>query len=236
MSETKKSIYKVGMWASLLIGVMYIVVGILLPLDPAERYRGEEFYHQISINGTIPMTWRLLFTIIGILTVFWITAANVMVDGKEGKLVGLYKNFIILGYAGAIMSSLEWYRELFLMQNYMATYAGSEYAYQISCQFASVGIDPNFIWKFGGLGLWYFLNCFLLQKNKMCSKAGNRIGMIAGLSLIASMIFAMTDTIVYFPNGMQMTVMQMTALLGGVLGGIYHIIMFFNMHKELKNS
>lgn len=223
---------KVGMYMSLIIGLLYIFIGILLPADPAERYRGEEFFRQIAEHGTIPHTWRMMFTVIGILTVFWVASMSTIIEKKVKKYSGFYKGVMVIGYAGAAVSAMEWYRELFLMKNYMVSYADADDVYQLICQLSSVGVDPNFIWKFGGLGMWYFLSCLMVQREHIFSKAVNCLGIIAGLDLVASMIFAMTDTIVYFPNGMQMTVMQMTALLGGVLGGIYHICMFFELKKS----
>ena len=62
----------------------------------------------------------------------------------------------------------------------------------------------------------------------------NKLGIFVGLDLMVTMVFGITDTIIYFSWG-QLTIMQITALLGGILGAVYHVWMFFVM-KKVKNQ
>ena len=75
MKTKKMSMYNTGRWISLIIGILYIGIGILLPIDPAEKYRGTEFYEQIAAHPLIPSLWRYIFVAIGFLSLGWISSA-----------------------------------------------------------------------------------------------------------------------------------------------------------------
>ncbi|WP_151732831.1 hypothetical protein [Paenibacillus tengchongensis] len=226
----KMSIYTGGMWVSLIIGLLYTGIGILMPLDPAEKYRGTEFYEQIAAHPFIPHFWRYIFVVIGFLSLYWINAAVTVVRTKSYKWEGLYRWVTILGYGGAAMLCIEWMREIFIMK-VMTLYSSGNEMYRTALEVAAFPVDPDFLWMFGGFGLWYLVTSLLAKDSGIFSRKLNILGIIVGLDLVLTMVFAMTDTIIYFDGG-QMTVMQITALLGGIAGAVYHIWMFFDMKKN----
>ncbi len=230
--EKMLSIGNFGAGASLIIGILYLAIGILLPIDPAEKYRGTEFYNQIAAHPFIPHLWRYIFVIVGFLTLIWITTAITYVREKSYEWEGFYRWVSIIGYIGCIMTVVEWMRELFAMKVMTLWSTGNE-MYRIACEVAAMPVDPDFVWKFGGLGLWYLVTCLLAQRCKVFTKGSNILGMVIGIDLILTMVFGMADTIIYMGDT-QMTVMQITALLGGILGAIYHIRMFFVVRKVIK--
>ena len=224
-----------GMWASLVIGVMYLGIGVLLPLDPAEKYRGQEYLIQLAAHPVIPRLWRYMFVIVAFLTILWISTADTVLRKKSSEAEGLYRWVRILGYGAAVVSAIQWYKEIYMfrfMTNY--TYDSTTSMYRDLLSIIGTGIDPDYVWMFGALGLWYFAVSALAQKNGVFGTAGNAFGILSGVALLVTMIFAMTDTMIYFPNGQQMAVMQITALLGGVFGAVYHILMFFDIKKIMK--
>lgn len=230
ITAKKMSLYTSGMWVSLLIGLLYMGIGILMPIDPAEKYRGTEFYEQIAAHPFIPHLWRYIFVAIGFLSIYWISTAVSTVRSKSYEWEGFYKWVTIVGYGGAGLLSLEWMREIFIMK-VMTLYSTGNEMYRVALEVAAFPLDPDFIWMFGGFGLWYLVTSLLGKRNQVFSSKLNILGIIVGLDLIITMVFAMTDTIIYFDGG-QMTVMQITALLGGIMGAVYHIWMFFDMRKN----
>ncbi len=232
--KTKKmSMYNTGRWISLLIGILYIGIGILLPIDPAEKYRGTEFYEQIAAHPLIPHMWRYIFVAIGFLSISWISSAISYVRTKSYEWEGLYQWACVLGYGGAIMLCLEWMREVFIMK-VMTLYSTGNEMYRVACEVAAFPLDPDFLWMFGGFGFWYFITSLLALRNNMFQPKINKLGIFVGIDLMLTMFFGITDTIVYFSWG-QLTIMQITALLGGILGAVYHVRMFFVM-KKVKNQ
>ncbi|WP_379129627.1 hypothetical protein [Paenibacillus sp. sgz500958] len=230
LKAKKMSIYTSGMWVSLFIGLLYTGIGILMPIDPAERYRGTEFYEQIAAHPFIPHLWRYIFVVIGFLSLYWISTAVTIVRTKSYEWEGFYKWVNLLGYGGAVMLCIEWMREIFIMK-VMTLYSNGDEMHRVALEVAAFPVDPDFIWMFGGFGLWYLVTSLLARRNQVFSSKINILGIVVGIDLILTMVFAMTDTIIYFENG-QMTVMQITALLGGIMGAVYHIWMFFDMRKN----
>ncbi|WP_346836054.1 hypothetical protein [Paenibacillus polymyxa] len=231
--EKKRSVCLWGVWASLIIGVFYLGIGVLMIFDPAERYRGYEYFIQLVHYPVIPLIWRSMFVVVAFMTIFWITALDKLLREKSHEVEGLYKWVLFLGYAATVVNAIQWYKEIFLFRT-LEGYEDTSVLYKQIFQATSYGMDPDFIWMFGALGAWYLVSSILAQKNKLFNKAGNVLGMLCGFSLVLTMIFAITDTIINFGNGHQMAVMQFTSMLGGVSGALYHINMFFVVGKGIK--
>ena len=231
--KQKASIVRVGKIVSLIIGILYLGVGVLMIFDPAEKYRGEEYLNQLYLNPIIPQTWRYMFVVIAFLTIFWISAMDIIIREKNKELEGLYRGFKIMAYASAIISSIQWYKELY-QWHYLENFLQQPEYYKVLIPIIGTGIDPDYIWMFGVFGLWYFFVSILAQRQKLFSFGINLLGILSGVALLLTMIFAILDTIVYFPNGNQMAVMQFTSLFGGVCGAIYHILAFVYLQKRSK--
>ncbi len=229
----RRSIINWGMWASLVIGVFYFVIGVLMIFDPAEKYRGEEYLNQLYLHPVIPHIWRYMFVVIAFITILWITAADVIIRRKSHKLEGLYNWVKIMGYSASVISAIQWYKEIF-QWNYIENFTNQPEIYKSLILIIGIGIDPDYLWMFGALGAWYLVSSILAQGCNLFSKTTNVFGILSGVALLLTMIFAMTDIIVYFPDGSQMAVMQFTALMGGVSGAIYHILAFFAIKKNKK--
>jgi hypothetical protein len=232
-SQKKRSLCVWGMWASLVIGVFYLAIGVMMPFDSAERYRGYEYFIQLIHHPVIPLIWRTMFVIVAFMTIFWISAADTLLREKSQEAEGLYRWVLFLGYVAAVVSAIQWYKEIFLFRT-LNGYENSSELYKQIYQATSYGIDPKFIWMFGALGAWYLVSSILAQRNNVFNKSGNIFGILSGIALILTMIFAMTDAIIHFGNGQQMAVMQFTSLFGGICGAIYHIIMFFVVKKDIQ--
>jgi hypothetical protein len=233
--EVKKnsSIISWGMWASLVIGVLYFAIGVLMVFDPAEKYRGVEYLNQLYRHPVIPHIWRYMFVIVAFLTILWISAADVIIRNKSHEAEGLYRWVKIMGYAAAVISAIQWYKEIY-QWHFLENWISQSQEYISLIQAIGVGIDPDYLWMFGALGAWYLVSSILAKKHKIFNKKINVFGILSGVALLLTMIFAMTDIIVKFPDGSQMAVMQFTSLLGGVSGAFYHVFAFAAIRKNKK--
>jgi hypothetical protein len=233
--ELKKqnSIINWGMWASLVIGVLYFAIGILMIIDPAEKYRGVEYLNQLYKHPLTPHLWRYAFVIVAFITILWITAADVIIRKKSHEAEGLYNWVKIMGYAAAIISAIQWYKEIY-QWHFLENWLSQSEVYISLISAIGVGLDPDYLWMFGALGAWYLVSSILAQKHQIFNKKINVFGILSGVALLLTMIFAMTDLIVKFPDGSQMAVMQFTALMGGVCGAFYHVFAFSCIRKNKK--
>ena len=235
MDKKTKSILNFGRVASLIIGCGYLVIGVLMIFDPAERYRGDEYLNQFYLHPFIPLTWRSIFVLVAFLTIMWITATDKMVRNKSDECEGIYSWIKILGYASAVISAIQWYKELY-QWHYLENYMERPEYYRTLIPIIGTGIDPDYIWMFGALGIWYLFTSVLAGKHKVFGRAMMIFGVLSGVALLLTMFFAITDILIYFPNGNQMAVMQFTSLMGGVCGAIYHLIGFKEVGKVLKSK
>ena len=231
----KRSIYVFAAYCSVFIAMFYLVFGILVPLDPAEAHRGAEFYENMRAHPTIPMTWRIFFVIIGFLTIPCITGLSMLVREKIQKWAGLFLFVLILGYGGAILTSIEWMREYFTIKMMVSFFPQADPMYDKAIEVASLPADPDFLWKFGGLGLWYGLISYFGLKTKQLSKTASIFGILSFVCLITAMIFGMTDTLLKFENGVELAVMQIPAAIGGAIGApVFHIWAARDLFKRAK--
>jgi vacuolar-type H+-ATPase subunit I/STV1 len=232
--KKKSSIISWGMWASLIIGVFYFAIGVLMIFDPAEKYRGMEYLRQLYNHPLIPHIWRYMFVIVAFITILWISAADIIIRKKSDEVEGLYKWVKLLGYAAAIISAIQWYKETF-QWHFLENFLTQNTVYTSLISAIGTGIDPDYVWMFGALGTWYLVSSILAKRHQIFNKKINVFGILSGVALIITMIFAMTDTIVKFPDGSQMAVMQFTSLIGGVSGGFYHVFAFFCIRKNKQD-
>ncbi len=229
--KKEQSVITWGRWASLIIGICYFGIGVLMIFDPAEKYRGEEYMNQLYLNPLIPHIWRYMFVLVAFITILWISGADVVIRRKSHEWEGLYLWVKIMGYGAAIVSAIQWYKEIY-QWNYIENYTEQSDIYKTLIPIIGTGIDPDYLWMFGALGAWYLVSSCLAMKNGIFNKTINIFGILSGVFLLLTMYFAMTDILVYFPNGNQMAVMQFTSMGGGVCGAFYHVIAFFNLKNQ----
>ncbi|NJO91057.1 MAG: hypothetical protein HC831_20395 [Chloroflexia bacterium] len=183
------------------------------------------------------MTWRIFFVINGFLTIPCITALSLLIREKSRQWTGLFFFVLILGYGGAILTCIEWMREYFTIKMMVSFFPQGDRMYDVATEVAALPADPDFVWKFGGLGLWYILISYLGRKNRQLSKTAYAFGLLGGVCLILAMIFGMTDTLIKFDNGMELAVMQIPAAIGGAIGApVFHFLAAKALFRRAKRT
>ncbi|MFD2877088.1 hypothetical protein ACFTAO_15590 [Paenibacillus rhizoplanae] len=79
-------------------------------------------------------------------------------------------------------------RNFFIMK-VMTLYSTGNEMYRVALEVAAFPLDPDFIWMFGGFGLWYLVTSLLAKRNQVFSSKLNILGIIVGLDLIITMVF-----------------------------------------------
>ncbi len=233
MSNTaKSSIYQWGAVLSILMAVGFFAVGILVGMDPVERYRGDKFYEVLVANPTIAMTWRPIFAIVGFLGIGVISALFVLVQPNNDKWEGALRWSTLLGYAGSVLLALEWMKEYFGMKIYMQLIQQGRSLPMETLYMVSLPIDADFLWKFGGLGSWYVVVNLLGMRTNVISKGAGWLGVSTGACLLLAMLFGITDTLLTI-GGTQIAALQIpSAIGGGLIGPIFHIWIGIALFKE----
>ena len=225
MNETQlKSIYRFGGWISLVVAVGFFLVGVLVAIDPAERLRGDAIFKAFAEQPTIPLTWRYIFVVIGILSVAVINALSRYIrrPGDE-HWEGVVQFCTITALAGTILSALDWMREIIGISLLAEAHVtGNLVAITALKMDSHLSFDPNFIWKFGLLGLFYFLISLLAWHNRSLPRGLAVWGIVTGFLLNLAMVFGMTDTVIPIGQG-QIAAMQIPAAIGGsICGPVFH--------------
>jgi hypothetical protein len=236
-SQTQ-SIYNFGMICSWIVGLAYVAIAILLVLDPAEANVDNltAFYQTLREKPLIPFAWRLVFVGVGFLTIPCITAISKLVRTKSTEWEGFYQWTLVLGYVGTIMSAIEWMREYFAIKAMIYFFHQADKMYKIATEVAAMPIDPDFLWKFGGLGLWYFAVSLLAYRKAVVSKWLGVFGMFVGGTLILAMVGGIFDSMVNL-GSVKISLQQFAGFIAGMFfAPVFHIGMAFTLQKNAKTQ
>lgn len=232
-----QSIYNFGMICSWIVGLAYVAIAVLLILDPAEANVDNlaSFYQTLREKPLIPFAWRLVFVGVGFLTIPCITAISKFVRTQSTEWEGFYQWTLILGYVGTIMSAIEWMREYFAIKAMVYFFPQADKMYRIATEVAAMPIDPDFLWKFGGLGLWYFVVSILAYRKAIVPKWLGVFGMLLGGTLIIAMIGGIFDSMVNL-GIIKISLQQLAGFIAGVIfAPVFHIGMAFLLQKNSKS-
>jgi hypothetical protein len=223
MNKGDKSMYKWGAIASLTMGTLFIYIGIAIPLDPVERYRGEEFWQMAAELPTFHATWRFAFFLIGLLALALIPAVVRLVRPPNGEGEAILHWSTIVAYIGSALLAIDMSRGILLLREHLTVaYATNDVAYQIATKVAFAGgTDAQGIFQFGGVGLWYFVVSYLGYRGGKLPRLLGYVGMAAGIGYMLAMITGFLDLVV---PGTEIYLQAIVAMIAGVIAGpIFHI-------------
>lgn len=219
-----KSILKWGGYASLLMAVGFMLIGVLITIDPVERVRGEAFWQVFIQQPWFNLSWRWTFVVVSLLTLAVIPAFSAYVRFADGKWDGLWHYMTVLAYVGAASGALEWLRNLKMVEPFLEAYRTGDQMAQIAAKTTAIGsIDPEGYFRYGGIGLWYIVMCVMaLHANKL-SRLVAYAGIASGIGYITTLVFGITDTIIMV-GGTPLSVQALAAMVSGVVAApIFHI-------------
>jgi hypothetical protein len=205
------------------MAVGFILIGVLITIDPVERVRGEAFWQTFIQQPLFNLSWRWTFVAVSLLTLAVIPALSGYVRFSNGKWDGLWHYATVLAYIGAASGALEWLRNLKMVEPFLEAYRSGDPMAQIAAKTTAIGsIDPEGYFRYGGIGLWYILMCVMaLHANKM-PRLVAYAGIASGVGYLTTLVFGITDTIVQI-GGTSISVQALAAMVAGVFAApIFH--------------
>lgn len=219
-----KSIFKWAGIASILMSIGFVLIGVLITLDPVERVRGEAFWQVFYEQPYLNLSWRWSFVVVSLLTLAVIPALAAYVRSKDGEWDGLWLYATTLAYIGAASGALEWLRNLKMVEPFLEAYQTGDPMAQIAAKTTAIGsIDPEGFFRYGGLGLWYILMCVMALRYHKMSRTVAYTGIGCGVGYITTLVFGITDTIIMI-GSTPLSVQALAAMVAGVFAApIFHI-------------
>lgn len=239
MEKELKSHLRLIWIISIILAILFVIVGVCMGIDPAERQRGESFFLTLIEHPEIPYLWRIIFIIAGFLNISFMLGLSFYLKSKTDKWIAILQWITIIGIVSSILHSIDWMREIGLINYYRNMHAkeGIE-GLRMAIKYAGVlaNVDHEFIWRFGGFGVYVLFTSIIALKDKLLPKGATIFGILAGVCLILTMIFGITDVKITIGN-FQMAAMPIPSALGGsIFGPIWLICTGFALKKELKES
>lgn len=221
---TNKSILRWGGYASILVSIGFILIGVLIVLDPVERVRGDAFWQVFYQQPYFNLAWRWTFVAVSLLTLAVIPAVSGYVRSNDGKGDGLWLYVTTLAYIGATTGVLEWLRNLKMVEPFMEAYRTGDPMAKIAAQTTAIGsIDPEGYFRYGGLGLWYILVCVLALRAGKMSRVVAYAGIGSGVGYIITLFFGITDMIIHI-GPTPLSLQALSAMIAGVFfAPVFHI-------------
>lgn len=219
-----KSTLRWGGYASILMAVGFILIGVLIVLDPVERVRGDAFWQVFYQQPYFNLAWRWTFVAVSLLTLAVIPALSSYVRPADGKSDGLWLYVTTLAYIGAATGVLEWLRNLKMVEPFMEAYKSGDAVAKIAAQTTAIGsIDPEGYFRYGGIGLWYILMCALALRAGKMGRWVAYAGIASGVGYITTLVFGITDTIIQI-GSTPLSVQALAAMVAGVFfAPVFHI-------------
>lgn len=221
MNDGEKSILKLGGIITVAAAVLYIVITVMIAVDPVGMYMaGGEGFDKLLNNPFINIGWRGLFALQNILNIIIIKAFYTYVKKNNEKYLGILSFSNIIMTSGAILAAVNWMHFIEVTMIMLNQYKAGVPMEQI------VGIhyfpiDSFFLWTWGFYGLGFLTTNAIAFYTGKFSKRMGVLGIICGLQLISLVIFYITKASVNL-GGMEFSWMMLSAgLLGGITGPVF---------------
>lgn len=210
------SLGRLGGTCAILVGVSYVVVGIMYLLMPAEQKVAADpglFLLSLAQNRLMAMSEYWAFALGAVLALAVVPAvSNVVRSGNEGW-VRWTSSLAIVGFA---VTAIQYFRYLAVYPEMAAAYVAGDAAPRtaIAADQATMALDPNGWLTFGGVGLWF------LVVNLLVLRAGNWPKPLAYIGVAGAVAYWLVVAGLNFEIEIFVTIAAAVAI---VLGPIWYI-------------
>jgi hypothetical protein len=208
-----RSVTKLGGICSLIVGILYVLIGITFLLLPVEQKGGTgiddlmRFYSSFHKNPTVMTLLYLEFAICAIIAIAAVPAISGLVRNVSEGWTRWTSNLAYLGFA---VIAIYYFQMIAMAPSRAAVYVAGDAATKAAIA-VPVGVDPQFLLRYGVLGLWLFVVGILGLRGGKLPKALSCLGIVAG---ILYWLLAASDVL-----GSETIVRSIIALVGGVIAG-----------------
>ena len=206
-----KSVAKVGGVCSIIVGILYVLIGATFLLVPAEQKGGTgiddliRFLPSFNQNPTAMMLLYLEFALGAILAIAAVPAISGLVRTVNEGWTRWTSNLAFLGFA---VVAIYYFQMLAIVPSRAAAYVAGDVSTKAAIA-VPIGVDPQFLLRYGVIGLWMLVVSILALRGGKLPKLLSIVGIIAA---ILYWLLAANDIL-----GVATIIRPIIAIAGGII-------------------
>lgn len=221
-NEEETSILKFASIITMVVGGLYILVAVMIGLDPVGLYLGSvENYRNLMETPTLNMIWRVFFALLCLLSIAYCNALCLYIKKGSEKYSGIIKWIYVLLVASMIISAMNWIHYIHMNSVAIDLYRNGT-TYEELINERHFPTDSYYMFSWGVYGFGYFVLNIIALLEKKFSKKMCILGMVVGVQ-------CMTMVTVYIGGfdfelfGVPLNLMiVISGTLAGITAPIYH--------------
>jgi hypothetical protein len=229
--KSERSILEFGSQISSIVGILYVVVTVLIAIDPMGMYIGNESIEKLVESPYINSSWRILFAIICLLNIGFFNSFSTACRIRNEKYTAIIKWITTLASGAMVIAAVNWVHFVHVTRLIVEQYLSGMSFEEISATYY-FPIDSYFVWTWGVFGLYFVIMNFIALKTKLLSKKISWVGIACGVDLIL-MVIAYIFALAIDIGGVELSLMiVLSGLVGGIGAPIYHL----NYTRQIKKE
>jgi hypothetical protein len=218
----EKSVVKFGSIITIVVGVLYFVVAVMIGMDPVGLYLGSvENYRNLMETPTLNMIWRVLFATLCLLSIAYCNALTTYVKKGVEKYAGIIKWIHVLLVASMIISAMNWIHYIHMNSVAIGLYREGT-TYEALINERHFPTDSYYFFSWGVYGFGYFVLNIIALIEKKFSKKMCWLGIVVGLQCM-TMVFVYVSGFDFVVFGVSLNLMiVISGTLAGITAPIYH--------------
>jgi hypothetical protein len=207
----EKSVAKLGGVCAVIVGVLYVLIGVTFLLVPAEQQGGIDdiavFLPSFHKNPTAMTLLYVEFALGAIFAIAAVPAITGLVRTANEGWARWTSNLAFLGFA---LVAVYYFQMIAIAPSRAAAFVAGDASTKAALAVPN-GVDPQFLLRYGTIGLWILVVSILALRGKMLPTVLSVVGIIAA---VLYWVFAVNDAL-----GVATVVRPVLAIAGGVIAG-----------------
>lgn len=229
VGEAEHSIIRLGSYAGNVVAILYIVVSLLIAVDPVGMYiDSSENLGSLMLAPYINIIWRILFALLSFISIMLINAMATFGRCGSGKGAGIVEFARYIMIASLVIATLNWIHFVHVtsvLLDLNAQGISSEGTYYFP-------IDSYFVWSWGVYGLGLVLLCCVFMRNGIFTKRMGIAGLFCGVESMS--------TVVLYVMGVEVNIAGIPfngmILMAGILGFFTAPIFISMLAKYMRSN
>jgi hypothetical protein len=205
----EKSVARLGGVCSIIVGILYVLIGITFLLVPAEQRGGIDdlprFLPSFHANPTAMLLLYVEFAVGAILAIAAVSGISGLVREVNEGWIRWTSNLAFLGFA---IVAVYYFQMIAIAPARAAAYVAGD-ASTKSALVVPTGVDPQFVLRYGVIGLWILVVSILALKSR---KLPTLLSIVGIVSALLYWVLGINDVL-----GVAATVRPILAIAGGVI-------------------
>jgi hypothetical protein len=223
----EKSIAKLGGVCSIIVGILYVVIGVTFLLVPAEQKGGVNdiamFLPSFYTNPAAMTLLYLEFAFGAIIAIAAVPAISGLVRTVNEGWARWTSNLAFLGFA---LVAIYYFQMIAIAPSRAAAFVVGDVSTKAALA-VPFGVDPQFLLRYGVIGLWILVVSILALQGGKLPKILSIVGIVAAILYWA---LGFNDVL-----GVAMAVRPIIAIVGGIITApIWHIWIGVKLMKTIS--